>query len=296
VAIVQSDRVSEGDALVEQAWFEPGGVIYVALTLIAIDFFSKEPLQVIQIAPMLNRYVKSYIPMFARSQAGFYKLWQPPEYLLGTQYAFLVSTLTLPLIYAPFYPPIYALSAVFVGIGYWSSKFGLVKWYHKPASLGADMAEQVRSALELILLVHIGAAYLSGLNASFSYPLEPTYASLGLWATYMLLDQFVLGRFELFKAHDELEQDDDAGIKYDDVERKKGYEIARYAAPSLKKVDELKLLLELGARDKISSTTKASFSPQALAAVETCNLVSDQWIDHRASAKLHPEPKPTELV
>eukprot|EP00966_Prymnesium_polylepis_P292208 6748119-Prymnesium_polylepis.1 len=54
--------------------------------------------------------------------------------------------------------------------------------------------EHMRDALEIVLLVHIGALALSGANASFDYPQTPAFVALGGWLLYMLLDAHVLHR------------------------------------------------------------------------------------------------------
>jgi len=286
VAVLQSLRVSEGEALVEQAWFEPGGVIFVAITLVIIDFAAAEPLQVLQPAALIS-LVKSRLSMFATSYAAIAKLREPPEMLIGNLYAALVSSITLCMIYAPFYPPIFALSAGCISLGYMATKIAICKWYRNPPSLDEEMMEQMRSVLEVVLLIHIGALFLAGHNADFAYPIGPTYAALALWAVYMLADSFLLDKLELFKDYNQLTGSGDTDdLRYDEVEAKLGYEIARYASPHVESIDELERVFAEGKPHRIGFTTPKDASPSLCASIEYCDLIKEPWRDtHSAAVK-----------
>jgi len=277
VAVLQSLRVSQGEAYVEQAWFEPGGVIFTAITLVIIDFAAQEPMQVVMIAPIMG-IIKSKFAMFGRSYASIAKLLEPPEMLIGNMYAFLASTTTLCMLYAPFYPPIFLISAICIFVGYGCSKFAICKWYRRPSNLDEEMMEQMRSVLEFVLLIHVGSLYLAGFNASFSYPVMPTYAAVGLWVSYMLADSFLLHHFELFADYNQLDEGGDTGdLRYDEVESKLGYEIKKYASPHVESIEELEEIFDHARPDRIGYTDGASAN--LVAAVEYCALVKEPWKD-----------------
>ena len=61
----------------------------------------------------------SLFPRFAKSRAKIFQLWEPPEMPLHMKYAELIMMLTMCLVYAPFYPPIYLISAAGLFLNYW---------------------------------------------------------------------------------------------------------------------------------------------------------------------------------
>ncbi|KAL1508731.1 hypothetical protein AB1Y20_004826 [Prymnesium parvum] len=279
VAVLQSLRVSEGEAFVEQSWFEKGGVIFTAITLVFIDFAAVEPLQVIQPAALIST-IKSQFSMFAKSYAAIAKLREPPEMLIGNVYATLVSSITLCMIYSPFYPPIFLFSSLCITLGYVCSKFAICKWYRNPPSVDEEMMEQMRSVLEFVLLIHIAAQFLAGYNADFNYPVYPTYASVAIWLIYMIADSFFLDKLEVFKDYNQLTEGGDTGdMRYDEVEEKLGYEIAHYASPHVESIEELERVFEDGKPERIGFTTSKDASVSLMAAIQYCDLIKEPWRD-----------------
>ena len=216
VEVENTWRVSEGAAIVDQSWFEAGGIISTGILVVVINAITKVALQLLPPAPVIKRTL-SLFPRFASSYGKVFKLWKPPDLLVGEMYAALVTTLTLCLLYAPFYPPIYLVSAVGLALNYWSFKVGVVVWYKKPPSFNEEMAETLRKVVSRVVLpLHVGSLYLSLSNASFDPPLAPVYATGVLVIGYILLDTLVLHHLPAFHDYDQLSGHGDTTVKKSD--------------------------------------------------------------------------------
>ena len=71
---------------------------------------------------------------------------------IAALYAALVQSVTLCLIYAPMYPPLYLITALIM-LGTWAStKYACKWWYEKPPAIDEEMAEATRQVLERRIL------------------------------------------------------------------------------------------------------------------------------------------------
>ena len=289
VEAINTHRVSDGAAWVDESWFEAGGVISTAFSLVLLDVLIMVPLLVAPPAFIINR-VLLLIPGFASSYGTVYKLWEPPVLDVGTEYSSFITTLTLGLLYAPFYPPMLLISALCIAFKFWGFKFALVNVYAKPPSFNEEMAEALRKVTaRLVLPLHVGSFVLAQINAGFDAYMPPIYAAVALVVLFIFFDSYVLPKIPGFGDWDQLASSGDTdGIAVDEVEEKLGYEVDFYAFPRLKTVRELKSIFFDSHPSRIAIESLNELNPNVLSAIRTCNLVSAPWTDHGPGGEAGP--------
>jgi len=304
VEIYNTWRVSGGLAIVDASWYGPGGVISTGISLVVIDMVSTAPLHLLP--PMLIMRIVSLFSRFAGSYGKVLKAWEPPELLPSTSYAALITSLTLCLLYAPLYPPIYLLSAASLTFSFTCFKFGVVRWYKTPPSFDEEMAEVLRKVVtRLVLPLHVATFYLSVANASFDPPMAPVCAAAFLVFGFICADKFVLPFISAFQDYNQLSSSGDTtvtcethgtsvAINYDNVESFAKYDIDFYAFPRLRTVDDLMDIFENGCPTRVG-TTPPTASQNVLSAVRVCKLVKEPWIDHGPEVEDTSAPPSTDL-
>ena len=113
------------DRPVTQMWYEGGGVIHKAFSLMVSNALVTDGLKLIQLGTLFNRYC---LARCAVSHEKFKKLWEPPGMALGELYAASLRTISLCLLYAPLWPPAYLLTACAMAITFWCTKCAVSKW------------------------------------------------------------------------------------------------------------------------------------------------------------------------
>ena len=304
VEIYNTWRVSGGLAIVDASWYGPGGVISTGISLVVIDMVSTAPLHLLP--PMLIMRIVSLFSRFAGSYGKVLKAWEPPELLPSTSYAALITSLTLCLLYAPLYPPIYLLSAASLTFSFTCFKFGVVRWYKTPPSFDEEMAEVLRKVVtRLVLPLHVATFSLSVANASFDPPMAPVCAAAFLVFGFICADKFVLPFISAFQDYNQLSSSGDTtvtcethgtsvAINYDNVESFAKYDIDFYAFPRLRTVDDLMDIFENGCPTRVG-TTPPTASQNVLSAVRVCKLVKEPWIDHGPEVEDTSAPPSTDL-
>ena len=304
VEIYNTWRVSGGLAIVDASWYGPGGVISTGISLVVINMVSTAPLHLLP--PMLIMRIVSLFSCFASSYGKVLKAWEPPELLPSTSYAALITSLTLCLLYAPLYPPLYLLSAAGLTFNFLCFKFGVVHWYRTPPSFDEEMAEGLRKVVvRLVLPLHVATFYLSIANASFDPPMAPVYAAAFLVFGFILADKFVLPLIPAFRDYHQLSSSGDTtvtcethgtshAINYDNVESFAKYNIDFYAFPRLRTVDELMDIFENGCPTRVWASPPM-VNKNVLSAVKVCKLVKAPWIDHGPEVEDDSAPPSTDL-
>jgi len=183
LAMYRSLRLSGYNRPLDQSWFESGSVIYAAVYLQVFNFAIYEGLKVFPIAPIINRYIMA---KFAKTQFNLNRLWNPVPCDIATLYAVLLQAVSLCLLYAPMYPPLYLITA-FVMLGTWmATKFACKWWYARPPAINEEMAESTRNALEWVLLLHIGVTTIADADENgINY--DHTIIGVGMWLAFKLV-------------------------------------------------------------------------------------------------------------
>ena len=84
--------------------------------------------------------------------------------LLGSMHAETFRMVALGLIYAPTYPPAFAITAAALIFSFYATKFGIARWYRKPPLLGGHLMKRMRNAL--LWLVRLSPVKLSSAATS----------------------------------------------------------------------------------------------------------------------------------
>ena len=159
---------------VNQAWYEPTGVVNVAATLIVVNTLAYNGLRLAQALPLIQRTIFSH---FTATQEKLRNLYAPPVMRLGNLYAETTATIGLGLIYGPMYPPAYALVGVALVLGWITTKFAISFWYRKPPAVNTEMLDALRFRLSVVLGVAIVFQGLTAWYAAGSRQLRLTLAS-----------------------------------------------------------------------------------------------------------------------
>jgi hypothetical protein len=281
------------------------------------------------------------------------RLWEPCKMHIGNLYAALLLMISLCMVYAPLYPPAFLLCALLLFAGFFCTKFAICYWYAKPCAVDDQMMGQVtrrcrdasvrpggvtrardprqaRGICEWVLLLHIMVFAVANSNvdgreifsddpgrsllSKFEYP---AVASLAAWVLYMLSKATLVQRLSCFARYGQLNEGEDTdGVRYDQVEALKHYEIERrvtrsnlgsavshfpasggacrrrYSCPSRLTPEQLDEILgaervhgeyqltdDAMGRDRGLSSFGA-LGPNVRVAVTTAELVYEPWVDH----------------
>jgi hypothetical protein len=180
---------------VNQAWYEPGGVVEEAISLIISNAIATDVLKVLQLGTLAARYV---FARFVVSQQRLNQLWAPPQMNLGELYAASLKTCALCLLYAPLWPGAYLYTCVAMLFTYCCTKCAVAVWFRKPPMVSEGMMERMRSQLGMLMLLHtvvaavganaasndtVGSALSMGAAAN-----APVVAMFLLWGVYELIN------------------------------------------------------------------------------------------------------------
>jgi len=247
------------------------------------------------------------------SYGASFRLWEGPELDVGLQYAGLITTLSLGLLYAPFYPPMLLISATSVAIQYCAIKTALIKFYRKPPSFNEEMAENLRKVVgHIVLPLYVASYALAHFNAGFEMSHAPIITAISIATAFILADNCLLHRLPGFGDWDQLETSGDTGgMKYDEVQEKTGIEMDFYAYPRINSVDELKAIFHDGHPTRITNEDEllhqehreSEVSRDALeqdrkrksSVIRVCSLVSEPWTDHGPGVEDETAPESTRM-
>ena len=236
-------------AVIDQSWYEPGGVLAQALGLI-IGNYVNDMLKAANVYVLLMRY---YYARYAYSQSYLNKLWRPITLHVGVQYSFALKTAAMGVIYGPLYPPAYMLTALGLGFSWVASRIALRYYYKRPESVNQEMmlemCRRLGQTLGLSLIFQIvavnraitrrtwaeedgneyveyewgtvGILYLGGPLLLLVYWIFP-YSCFRSCANVDELTNFESGGVETLES---------GGISHDQVTSKLGLDLERYECP-----------------------------------------------------------------
>ena len=167
--------------LVYQAWFDSGGVVNNVFFLLLGSIGSFAVSQMMPAKALLNRYV---LARAADSQHRLNELWRPPDMDVGENYAKLLKAVSLAIIYAPLFPPLYLLAAAYLLVSFYASKFGIAHWFARPPHMSDDLNQNMRTWLAFTVALSLVLKRCAMAHFSAGVPL---FVSAVAWAVYMLL-------------------------------------------------------------------------------------------------------------
>jgi len=215
---------------VHQMWFESGGVVsHVVITLVACAAsFAFSQLLPTGGRLLLNRFV---LAPRATSQNKLNALLAPPRMPVGTNYAKMVKAVTLGIIFAPLYPPLYLFTAGYLFASFYATRFGIAYWYARPPSI----SEKVHDRMRVTLAWMVGfSLILKRLAYSAASADPPLYLSFVLWLCFMLSEAVS----RAISAHEDLDTLDTHGKKFRDVAVEKFLD--SYVCPKLRRGEKAK--------------------------------------------------------
>jgi len=169
---------------------------------------------------------------FYKSKGKLCQLLMPPRMKLGELYAASIKTMSLGLIYAPLHPLLYLITAIALCITYWSVRFALVFWFRRPAALDLKIANSARMAASgLVGFSIVVSEFL--LHFSAEDGIMPAWLLWSLPFAWLLYLVAPMGRLPCLALNDEMTclQSDTDGVRFDEVVKKKKYEVAHFKCP-----------------------------------------------------------------
>merc|ERR1719424_1461193 len=167
--------------LVYQAWFDSGGIVTNVFFLLLGSIFSFAVSQLMPAKALFKRYV---LALTADSQHTLNDLWAAPDMDVGENYAKLLKAVSLAIIYAPLFPPLYLLAAAYLLVSFYASKFGIAHWFARPPHMSDGLNQSMRSWLAVTVALSLALKRCAMAHASAGIPLM---VSAVAWAVYMLL-------------------------------------------------------------------------------------------------------------
>lgn len=230
LGFIQSGN-SSGNAI-DEAWYEAEGIVYQVLFIVLINAVAVDAIKIFPPATLLKRYVLS---IFVESKSKLARMWVPPTMHIGEMYAHSAKTFAMGVMYGPLFPPAYLITALAMGISYWATRYGIKHWYKKPAAVDVDMLDRLVGILTYIQALGIVMAAIAANAASSDWTkvAGPLVASPVVWFIAFFFPLSLFKGFQHVSTVDELETGDTGGMRYDDVEKKKGVEMLKFSCPLL---------------------------------------------------------------
>jgi hypothetical protein len=174
------------DRLIYQLWYDQGSIVQQMVINLVVTCLSTCMSQVLSMPSLLKRFV---LARTATSQHKLNQLWMPPPMKVGQRQAKLYKAMSLVLIYAPMYPPMYLLAALYLVPSFLATRFGISHWFAQPSRMDQSVSESMRGwlagsmgiSLMIKRLMTVERIYQRG-AASI-----PLYMSVAAWAFYMVI-------------------------------------------------------------------------------------------------------------
>ena len=111
---------------ITQAWYEHGGVVTTAMYQMIAAGVGFPLYQILQYDSVLFKMLPAR--WSAVSQAKLNEAYRPPPIYFGSLYASSFKAIALCLVYSPFWPPAYLLTAVLLVFSWLCTKLALRYW------------------------------------------------------------------------------------------------------------------------------------------------------------------------
>jgi hypothetical protein len=252
IGIFQSLRMSgDEDNVINQAWYEDQSIVFQVLLIVIVNAFAYDANKVIQPESLFKRYV---VARFQFSQVKQDRWFTPPRMHIGEMYAATIKTIGMGLLYGPLYPPIYLITAFGCLFCYWCTRYGISRWFRRPAAVNVEMFAEMQNVLTNMLAFGI---FMSMISASMVAPGKADGKTTGesngeddktlavgagvllaspiLWLIYKFAP---IENLEYFRPAEQIDFDDEGegdtkGIRFDEVEEKMGQIVEAYECPLL---------------------------------------------------------------
>jgi len=215
--------------VVYQVWYDSGGVINNQLFALLSSGASFAFSQLVPVGAVLKRYV---LARNANSQQKLNNFYMPPMMHVGKNYAKIVKAVSLAIIYAPLYPPMYLAAAFYLLVSYYASRAGIAFWFARPSLMSERVAERLRGWLALTVGISLVFKRFAHSDSTADVPF---YMSVVAWLAYMLLFEVIA---KTLQQDADMNHMDAEGLLFEDVRKKHNLDV--YVCPKLHRGDSAK--------------------------------------------------------
>ena len=172
--------------LIYQLWYDTGSIVNQMVINLAVTGISFCGSQLVSMPSLLKRYV---LARGATSQHKLNQLWMPPPMKVGMNQAKLYKAMSLVLIYAPMYPPMYIFMACYLVPSFFATRFGIAHWFAQPSKMDETVAESMRGWLAGSIGISLVIKRLMTAEDIYHRAAAdvPLYLAVVAWAFYMVL-------------------------------------------------------------------------------------------------------------
>ena len=174
------------DRLIYQLWYDQGSIVQQMVINLVVTCLSTCMSQVVSMPSLLKRFV---LARTATSQHKLNQLWMPPPMKVGQRQAKLYKAMSLVLIYAPMYPPMYLLAALYLVPSFLATRFGISHWFAQPSRMDQTVSESMRGWLAGSMGISLMIKRLMTVESIYQrgFASIPLYMSVIAWASYMVI-------------------------------------------------------------------------------------------------------------
>ena len=174
------------DRLIYQLWYDQGSIVQQMVLNLVVTCLSTCMSQVVSMPSLLKRFV---LARTATSQHKLNQLWMPPPMKVGQRQAKLYKAMSLVLIYAPMYPPMYLLAALYLIPSFLATRFGISHWFAQPSRMDQTVSESMRGWLAGSMGISLMIKRLMTAESIYQRDAAsiPLYLSVAAWVIYMVI-------------------------------------------------------------------------------------------------------------
>lgn len=211
------------DRLIYQLWYDQGSIVQQMVINLVVTCLSTCMSQVVSMPSLLKRFV---LARTATSQHKLNQLWMPPPMKVGQRQAKLYKAMSLVLIYAPMYPPMYLLAALYLVPSFLATRFGISHWFAQPSRMDQTVSESMRGWLAGSMGISLMIKRLMTVESIYQrgFASIPLYMSVIAWASYMVIYE---GFAKTLSNEGNLDSQEATGVEFKDLNK------VEYVCPKL---------------------------------------------------------------
>jgi hypothetical protein len=181
-----SPSIDGKNRLIYQLWYDTGSIVNQMVINLAVTGVSFCFTNVVSMPSLLKRYG---LARGAKSQHKLNQLWMPPPMKVGRNYAKLFKAMSLVLIYAPMYPPMYIFAACYLVPSFFATHFGIAHWFAQPPRMDQTVTESMRGWLAGSLGISLVIKRLMTAEEIYQRAAAsiPLYLAVVAWVAYMVI-------------------------------------------------------------------------------------------------------------
>lgn len=218
-----SPSIDGKNRLIYQLWYDTGSIVNQMVINLAVTGVSFCFTNVVSMPSLLKRYG---LARGAKSQHKLNQLWMPPPMKVGRNYAKLFKAMSLVLIYAPMYPPMYIFAACYLVPSFFATHFGIAHWFAQPPRMDQTVTESMRGWLAGSLGISLVIKRLMTAEEIYQRAAAsiPLYLAVVAWVAYMVIFE---GFAKTLSNEEDLDSQEGDGKEFKDLKKEE------YVCPKL---------------------------------------------------------------